>query len=104
LTKRRVVVTGLGIVSPLGSSIASAWDGICNGRSGIGTLTIQVSPAGLQPGLYTGSVVITNPGMPLRPESATNALVESVTIPVTMLVLPPKEHKVYVPLVARSSP
>jgi len=39
LTKRRVVVTGLGIVSPLGSSIASAWDGICSGRSGIGTLT-----------------------------------------------------------------
>jgi 3-oxoacyl-[acyl-carrier-protein] synthase II len=39
LTKRRVVVTGLGIVSPLGSTIASAWDGICNGRSGIVTLT-----------------------------------------------------------------
>jgi 3-oxoacyl-[acyl-carrier-protein] synthase II len=39
LTKRRVVVTGLGIVSPLGSSIASAWDGIRNGRSGIATLT-----------------------------------------------------------------
>jgi len=39
LTKRRVVVTGLGIVSPLGSTIAAAWDGICNGRSGIVTLT-----------------------------------------------------------------
>jgi len=39
LTKRRVVVTGLGIVSPLGSTIASAWEGICNGRSGIRTLT-----------------------------------------------------------------
>jgi 3-oxoacyl-[acyl-carrier-protein] synthase II len=39
LTKRRVVVTGLGIVSPLGSTIASAWDGVCNGRSGIVTLT-----------------------------------------------------------------
>jgi len=39
LTKRRVVVTGLGIVSPLGSTVASAWDGICNGRSGIGLLT-----------------------------------------------------------------
>ena len=39
MTKRRVVVTGLGIVSPLGSTIASAWDGICNGRSGIVTLT-----------------------------------------------------------------
>ncbi len=39
MTKRRVVVTGLGIVSPLGSTIASAWDGICNGRSGIVRLT-----------------------------------------------------------------
>jgi 3-oxoacyl-[acyl-carrier-protein] synthase II len=39
LTKRRVVVTGLGIVSPLGSTIASAWEGICNGRSGIVKLT-----------------------------------------------------------------
>jgi len=36
LSRRRVVVTGLGIVSPLGSSIATAWDGIVNGRSGIG--------------------------------------------------------------------
>jgi 3-oxoacyl-[acyl-carrier-protein] synthase II len=39
LTKRRVVVTGLGLVSPLGSTVASAWDGICDGRSGIVTLT-----------------------------------------------------------------
>ena len=39
LTKRRVVVTGLGIVSPLGSSVAAAWDGIVNGRSGIGPIT-----------------------------------------------------------------
>jgi 3-oxoacyl-[acyl-carrier-protein] synthase II len=39
LTKRRVVVTGLGIVSPLGSSIAAAWDAACNGRSGVRTLT-----------------------------------------------------------------
>jgi 3-oxoacyl-[acyl-carrier-protein] synthase II len=39
LSKRRVVVTGLGIVSPLGSSVAIAWDGIVNGRSGIGPIT-----------------------------------------------------------------
>jgi 3-oxoacyl-[acyl-carrier-protein] synthase II len=39
LTKRRVVVTGLGIVSPLGSTVATAWDGIRNGRSGIRALT-----------------------------------------------------------------
>jgi len=39
LTKRRVVVTGLGIISPLGSTVASAWDAVSNGRSGIVTLT-----------------------------------------------------------------
>ena len=39
MTKRRVVITGLGIVSPLGSTIATAWDGIVNGRSGIGPIT-----------------------------------------------------------------
>ena len=39
MTKRRVVVTGLGIVSPLGSTVAAAWEGICNGRSGIRTIT-----------------------------------------------------------------
>ena len=35
MTKRRVVVTGLGIISPLGNDLASSWDGIVNGRSGI---------------------------------------------------------------------
>ena len=39
LCRRRVVVTGLGIVSPMGSTVASAWDGIVNGRSGIRTIT-----------------------------------------------------------------
>jgi len=39
LSSRRVVVTGLGIVSPMGSTVASAWDGIVNGRSGIRTVT-----------------------------------------------------------------
>ena len=37
--KRRVVITGLGIVSPVGSNIDSAWDNIVNGRSGIGRIT-----------------------------------------------------------------
>ena len=36
---RRVVVTGMGIVSPLGNDLASSWDGIVNGRSGIGPIT-----------------------------------------------------------------
>lgn len=37
--KRRVVITGLGIVSPVGNSVESAWDNIVNGRSGIGRIT-----------------------------------------------------------------
>lgn len=37
--KRRVVITGLGIVSPLGNDIDSAWDNIVNGRSGISAIT-----------------------------------------------------------------
>lgn len=37
--ERRVVVTGLGCVSPVGNDIATAWDNIVNGRSGIGPLT-----------------------------------------------------------------
>ncbi|NOT89343.1 MAG: beta-ketoacyl-ACP synthase II [Lysobacter sp.] len=39
MSKRRVVVTGLGIVSPLGNDLASSWDGIVNGRSGISDIT-----------------------------------------------------------------
>ncbi len=37
--KRRVVITGLGIVSPVGNDIPTAWDNIVNGRSGIGRIT-----------------------------------------------------------------
>jgi 3-oxoacyl-[acyl-carrier-protein] synthase II len=35
LSKRRVVVTGLGIVSPVGNDVAAAWASILAGRSGI---------------------------------------------------------------------
>jgi 3-oxoacyl-[acyl-carrier-protein] synthase II len=37
--KRRVVVTGLGAVTPLGNSIQETWAGVCAGRSGIGPIT-----------------------------------------------------------------
>ncbi len=37
--KRRVVITGLGIVSPVGNDIDTAWDNIVNGRSGITRIT-----------------------------------------------------------------
>lgn len=35
----RVVVTGMGVVSPLGNSVAAFWAGLLAGRSGIGPLT-----------------------------------------------------------------
>ncbi|HEX3913512.1 MAG TPA: beta-ketoacyl-ACP synthase II [Steroidobacteraceae bacterium] len=38
MSKRRVVVTGLGIVSPVGNDVASAWAGILAGRSGIANI------------------------------------------------------------------
>ena len=39
MTRRRVVVTGLGIVSPVGSSVALAWDNILKGKSGVRPIT-----------------------------------------------------------------
>ena len=39
MSKRRVVITGLGILSPLGADLASSWDGVVSGRSGIGPIT-----------------------------------------------------------------
>jgi 3-oxoacyl-[acyl-carrier-protein] synthase II len=39
MSKRRVVVTGMGIVSPVGNDIATAWSNVVEGRSGIGPVT-----------------------------------------------------------------
>ena len=39
MSHRRVVVTGMGIVSPIGNTLASAWDSIQAGRCGIGPIT-----------------------------------------------------------------
>jgi 3-oxoacyl-[acyl-carrier-protein] synthase II len=37
--QRRVVITGLGCVSPVGNTIAKAWNAIIEGKSGIATIT-----------------------------------------------------------------
>jgi 3-oxoacyl-[acyl-carrier-protein] synthase II len=39
MEKRRVVVTGVGAVTPLGNDVETTWKGIIEGKSGIGPLT-----------------------------------------------------------------
>ena len=39
MSKRRIVITGLGIVSPVGNTVSSAWENIVAGKSGITRIT-----------------------------------------------------------------
>ena len=39
MARRRVVVTGLGAISPVGNTVPEVWDAIVNGRSGIAEIT-----------------------------------------------------------------
>ena len=39
MEKKRVVITGLGAVTPIGTDVETAWENIKNGVSGIGRLT-----------------------------------------------------------------
>ncbi len=44
MSKRRVVVTGLGLISPVGNDVESGWKNVCDGKSGIGPIdTFDVS-------------------------------------------------------------
>src|SRR6516164_5083521 len=38
-TERRVVITGLGVVSPLGNDLKSFWDNLVGGKCGVGPIT-----------------------------------------------------------------
>ncbi len=46
MSKRRVVVTGLGTVSPVGNTAAQAWENLLKGASGVGPIT-KFDPAQL---------------------------------------------------------
>jgi 3-oxoacyl-[acyl-carrier-protein] synthase II len=39
MSRRRVVVTGLGLISPVGNTVAQGWDNLVAGRGGIATVT-----------------------------------------------------------------
>lgn len=55
MSKRRVVVTGLGIVSPVGSKVELAWSNVLAGKSGI--RTISAYDASSYPVRFSGSVI-----------------------------------------------
>lgn len=56
---RRVVVTGVGVISPLGTGNSKNWDGLVNGRSGIGL--ISRFDAGAMPVKIAGEVLDFDP-------------------------------------------
>ena len=39
-SRRRVVITGMGVMSPLGKSVEDYWSGLIGGKSGIGKITL----------------------------------------------------------------
>ena len=68
MSKRRVVVTGLGLVSPVGNDVPSAWDAITHGRSGIGPVT-HFDPVGF-PTIIAGEVRDFDPTRWIGPKDA----------------------------------
>jgi 3-oxoacyl-[acyl-carrier-protein] synthase II len=43
--KKRVVITGIGTINPIGNNVSATWDGISQGKSGIGKIT-RFNPEG----------------------------------------------------------
>ncbi|WP_297484425.1 beta-ketoacyl-ACP synthase II [Ferrovum sp.] len=66
MSRRRVVVTGLGIVSPVGNSVPEAWAQLCAGRAGIAPIT-RFDPA-LMPCQIAGEVKNFDPAQYLSPK------------------------------------
>ena len=60
MSKRRVVVTGLGAITPVGTDVATSWQSMLDGVSGIGTITV-FEPSGL-PCTIVGEVRGFEPG------------------------------------------
>ncbi len=68
LIGRRVVITGLGIVSPVGNTVRDAWESILAGRNGIGPIThFDVSEFAVR---FGGSIKDFDPGPYLSAKGA----------------------------------
>lgn len=68
MDKKKVVITGIGCITPLGNDIATFWDGIRNGRCGINTITrFDTSRLNVR---VAGEVKGFDPGMYIDPREA----------------------------------
>lgn len=56
MTERRVVITGLGMVSPLANTVEATWQGILAGQSGIGMIPPEYFDASKHPVRFAGLV------------------------------------------------
>ncbi len=68
MNKKRVVVTGLGIVSPVGNTVPQAWDNITNGRGGIAPIPLSRFDASVLPTRFAALVNDFNPGDWMSPK------------------------------------
>ncbi len=68
MTKRRVVVTGIGIVCPVGNTVADAWANLSAGKSGITRIT-RFDPSNL-PSQIAGEVKDFDVGTYISPKEA----------------------------------
>jgi 3-oxoacyl-[acyl-carrier-protein] synthase II len=61
MSKRRVVVTGMGMLSPVGNTVAESWESVINGRSGISEITrFDTEGFGVKIGGQISNLVITD--------------------------------------------
>ena len=68
IDRTRVVITGMGVLTPLGEAVDEYWDGLIHGKSGIGPLTL-CDPS-LYPSKISGEVSGFDPGQYINPKEA----------------------------------
>ena len=66
--RTRVVITGMGALTPLGETVDEYWDGLVNGRSGVGPITL-CDPSSY-PSKIAGEVSGFDPGQYINPKEA----------------------------------